>query len=175
VDFLALCQGNFHLYLSVFEIDPDGDYGKSFLLDLAQEPEDLPFVQEQFSLSEGVGWLQCGIPVWGYVEVIEPSLSVFYTHKAVFERDGLFVSEGFDFRAFEHYARLVAFNDLILCLCLSVEGYGKFSSLFQSINIIQVLNTSGEKFKEAGNLLGKSLGRERAYNNNPNSTKEVVT
>ncbi len=103
-------------------------------------------MQEQFSLSEGVGGLQRGIPVWGYVEVIEPSLSVFYTHKAVFERNGLFVSEGFDFRALEHYARLVGFNDLILCLCLFVEGYGKFSSLFQGVNIIQVLNGKGEVF-----------------------------
>jgi hypothetical protein len=30
--------------------------------------------------------------------------------------------------------------------------------------VLELYNTSGEKFKEAGNLLRKSLGREEAYN-----------
>jgi hypothetical protein len=32
------------------------------------------------------------------------------------------------------------------------------------MNYLNSLYTSGEKFREAGNLLGKSLGREEAYN-----------
>ena len=35
---------------------------------------------------------------------------------------------------------------------------------WQRVCFIIIFDTSGEKFKEAGNLLGKSLGKEGAYN-----------
>ena len=54
VELLALAEADLHLHPAAFQVDAQGDQGKAVLLDLAEQPHNLPAVHQQTAGAAGV-------------------------------------------------------------------------------------------------------------------------
>ena len=85
IEFFALGQSDFHLYPRPLQINRKGDQGKSVLLDLSQQPHDLPLMHQKPAGSAGIRIKPVAVIIGGDVHLVYQKFSVLNTAPSIFQ------------------------------------------------------------------------------------------
>ena len=123
IELFALAQADLHLHPGAFEIQAQGDEGVAVLLDLGEEPLDLPLVHEQAAGAAGFAVEDVALLIGADVHSVERHLPVLDGAEGILQIH-VAHANGLHFRARQFDARLVAVLHKIV-----VKGFAVFRDL----------------------------------------------
>ena len=119
IQFFALGKTDFQLHAGVLEINGQGDEGVAVLLDLAEQPQDLPLVHQQTAGAAGILVEDIALligadvhPQNGELTILDDAEGILQIHIAL--------TDGLDFGARKLNTGLELFLDELVVVCLVV-------------------------------------------------------